>query len=777
MVWKSRWTGVWFLRKVADQPNRVRMQGNQILISAYDEILNRRFSYNCLTIRELPVRPRIFPQTTTTTQYDSVGRVVSVNYSDGTANRLFDYDNNCCWPQTPTNIKGRLSLTGGGSGATVNASVMSYDAMGRVINMWACGPATCDTGYQSSRPLSFVYDWAGNLTQESDLPSGTISYGRSIAGEVTSITNESYQNLPYDPPNLVSNVVNGPDGPVSYTLGNGLNVYRSYDSLGRPYGQWVCNGPAASGCSGGTQIYGTTSTWKGVQMQEQNDTVLNQQVTLGYDGLNRLTSRTVTAGTVQNYTYAYDRYGNRSQTALQTGFNFNPTYSATTNHITSSGYTYDAAGNMTNDAFHSYKYDAEGNIVQVDTGSAATTYAYDVFNHRIHVQTPSATTEFIYDYAGRRVSSWLSPNNFGDEGRIYWDGQQIAYRANDGTTYFDHQDILGTERMRTNYAGSVGSSYVSLPWGDGYTATVNSSGADQDNAHFADLERDAESGTEHAQFRNYTSRQGRWLSPDQYTGSYDPTNPQSMNRYAYVLNNPMSLVDPLGLGGPCDPQESETPCPAPPPCDPNSAQGCGQPAPECTYSFNAQGQYEGEFCSPTPTSSGSGNPGNSGNTGNGGSASSKPSLLHIAACAIAAPVIGAAQASNRTVGVGLGGSAGAGFILGLFASVGVQIVADPQGNAGLAVNVNTSASGGGIGAQGGGQFSLSTARNINELSGGPSVDLGGSSGIFGLDASHTPGGPTTGTVTIGPGVGGKGAALTAGYTGIPLSTNCSDLIN
>jgi YD repeat-containing protein len=109
----------------------------------------------------------------------------------------------------------------------------------------------------------------------------------------------------------------------------------------------------------------------------------------------------VTSGTVQNYTYAYDRYGNRWQTPLQTGYSFNPTYSTTTNHITSSGYGYDAAGNMTNDTFHSYKYDAEGNIVQVDTGSTATTYVYDVLNHRIHVQTASATTEFLYDYAGR----------------------------------------------------------------------------------------------------------------------------------------------------------------------------------------------------------------------------------------------------------------------------------------------------------------------------------------------------------------------------------------
>ena len=116
-----------------------------------------------------------------------------------------------------------------------------------------------------------------------------------------------------------------------------------------------------------------------------------------------------------------------------------------------------------------------------------------------------------------------------------------------GTTYFDHQDTLGTERMRTTYAGAVGSSYKSLPWGDGYVGTINSSGADQDNEHFAGLERDAESGTEHAEFRNYASVQGRWLAPDSYMGSYNFTNPQSMNRYAYALNNPASFVDPSGL--------------------------------------------------------------------------------------------------------------------------------------------------------------------------------------------------------------------------------------
>ena len=186
----------------------------------------------------------------------------------------------------------------------------------------------------------------------------------------------------------------------------------------------------------------------------------------------------------------------------------------------------------------------------MDGGSTAQ-YVYDVFNRRIHVQTPSATTEYTYDYAGRRISSWLSPNNTGVEGRIYWDGQQFGYRSSDGTTYFDHQDTLGTERMRTDFGAGAGSSYASLPWGDGYSATIGLAGADQDNEHFAGMEQDENTSnvpmSEHAQFRQYSFLQGRWLAPDPDMGSYDPTNPQSLNRYAYVLNNPLSFIDPTGL--------------------------------------------------------------------------------------------------------------------------------------------------------------------------------------------------------------------------------------
>jgi hypothetical protein len=50
------------------------------------------------------------------------------------------------------------------------------------------------------------------------------------------------------------------------------------------------------------------------------------------------------------------------------------------------------------------------------------------------------------------------------------------------------------------------------------------------------------------------STEDHWLSPDPLAG--DISNPQSLNRYAYVLNNPTTLTDPLGL----DPQQHSTTC-------------------------------------------------------------------------------------------------------------------------------------------------------------------------------------------------------------------------
>jgi RHS repeat-associated protein len=65
-------------------------------------------------------------------------------------------------------------------------------------------------------------------------------------------------------------------------------------------------------------------------------------------------------------------------------------------------------------------------------------------------------------------------------------------------------------------------------------------------------ERDGESGLDYSHYRYYASSMGRWTSPDPSGLTFaNPANPQSLNLYAYVNNNPLSFVDPTGLATDC----------------------------------------------------------------------------------------------------------------------------------------------------------------------------------------------------------------------------------
>lgn len=514
------------------------------------------YSYNSFGLVVTRTRPKANQQSTavtkTTTQYDLLGRLVSVSYDDGlTPNKNIFYDQTGPGQQwtgvSISNVKGRLTGTTSGTGSSLTRSLLSYDLAGNVTNMWQCAPSICGGSSQASRPISFQYDLGGSLTNEYDVTSGSIAYTRSAAGEVTSITNQTFTGSG-NPANLVSNVANGPFGPNNYSLGNGLTSARNYDSLGRNSGTFVCSGSQDGTCNGANQIYGNTAGWSGNRTGVVCDTVLNQCESMGYDAFNRLTSVThQSGGSNLNFTYTYDRWGNRTaQTPVNGTTGPGPAYSYNaSNQITGQG-TYDAAGNLTSDGLqHSYTYDAEGNVLQVDGGSTAT-YVYDSGNHRVGSRTSSNSYEYVYDAFGQQTSTWLTSQNFGVGGRIYWDGKQVAYRgANGGETMFQHQDYLGTERMRTTASGQVGSTESSLPFGDAFTKNTNAI-SDPDTKQFAGQEYDSESSTDHAQFRQYSPLQGRWMSPDPYDGSYDVTDPQSLNRYTYALNSPLAYVDPDG---------------------------------------------------------------------------------------------------------------------------------------------------------------------------------------------------------------------------------------
>ena len=72
----------------------------------------------------------------------------------------------------------------------------------------------------------------------------------------------------------------------------------------------------------------------------------------------------------------------------------------------------------------------------------------------------------------------------------------------------------------------------------GYTALGNNP-IDKARQKFTGYEQDAETGLNFAEARYDSSAQGRFTSADSIVGSTG--NPQSLNRYAYVGNNPMNF--------------------------------------------------------------------------------------------------------------------------------------------------------------------------------------------------------------------------------------------
>ncbi|MFQ5684735.1 MAG: RHS repeat domain-containing protein [Candidatus Binatia bacterium] len=94
--------------------------------------------------------------------------------------------------------------------------------------------------------------------------------------------------------------------------------------------------------------------------------------------------------------------------------------------------------------------------------------------------------------------------------------------------------------VTTNCAGTVLGQQGHYPFGESWYSVSNTT-----KWQFTSYERDAESGLDYAIFRYHSSRLGRFLTPDPLAGTI--FNPQSLNRYSYVINNPTNLIDPLGL--------------------------------------------------------------------------------------------------------------------------------------------------------------------------------------------------------------------------------------
>jgi RHS repeat-associated protein len=528
-----------------------------------------RYAYDAngnLTSRKRP-KPNQTNQATvdiTTYAYDALNRLSGQSYSDGTTPSVsLSYD------QTTVTMGGQqFSVTYplgrltsecvAGTSGCASMLAYTYDPMGRMAQLWACQYLNCTA---PNVVFTYTYDFFGDETERyvgvgpngsTQVISSYIGTGGQTAGRLTSYTAATFVDAT-NPRNLLTGIHYDPFGHVSSgALANGLTESWGYDNRGRLKAMSVGTTCSAGVCTGST-VYSSTLGYTPDSNILSNVDSFNGSWAFTYDDLNRLITSNCSANcpdgtSTQGFSYAYDRYANRwTQTVTagsgpQPSLTFNGPSSVPNNRI--DGYSYDAAGNLLNDGTNSYMYDGENRIASV---GSSYTYSYDPEGRRFVKTTGGVTTTFLYDREGHLV---IAPNFT----ELYAAGMHLGtYVINSAKTdtifYYDHADWLGTERARTNLSGLACETIQSLPFGDGQVIRSLNGGCtpvtDVSPMHFTGKERDSESGLDNFGARYDASSLGRFMSPDPMGGHRQ--DPQTLNRYAYVRNNPLSLTDPTGL--------------------------------------------------------------------------------------------------------------------------------------------------------------------------------------------------------------------------------------
>ena len=330
---------------------------------------------------------------TTTTTYDALNRPTLMNYSDTTPDIAFFYDTQTLPSGAPSfdrgYAKGRLvGVTYGGGNA---GTYRGYDARGAVLRQ-----------YQRTDSVNYLTEATFHLngsmkTQVYPSVPGAgdrrnVTYTNDSAGRLASLSSTA---TTYAPAASVSGITYSATGGLSSeTYGNNLIHAVAYNS--RLQASQIKLGTSGNPTSIAsiTYNYGTTNNNGNLLNTGYAGGGLSYTQTFGYDSLNRLT--TSTEGASWSQTNSYDRYGNRAIVGAALSF------SATTNRITTAGYTYDAVGNLTNNSTQSFAYNAENKITKVNS---VTSYVYDGEGRRVK-KLVSENLRFIYGIGGQLVAEF-----------------------------------------------------------------------------------------------------------------------------------------------------------------------------------------------------------------------------------------------------------------------------------------------------------------------------------------------------------------------------------
>jgi RHS repeat-associated protein len=436
--------------------------------------------------------------------------------------------------------------------------------------------------------VSYSYNTLSQLTSETRTFTGVgsfaLSYGYNLAGQLTSVTNpwNALVGYLYDKMGRLTSVsgsgyagVNSYASSLTYrafglkgmSYGNGRTLALQYDNRMRVT-DWTVGsvlgwqyGYADVGENTGRVMF-AKNTASSTANGQRDDTLdrsydydhLGRLIVshTGYEArlhMNRQQTGDPTTYGPYSQAYGYDQLGNMNVRYGWGGWdagyvNWTPSYTdnrLNTNPATGAAMQYDSSGNLTNDGYQSYTYDATGQ--QASASATTLSQGYDGDRLRVKKTESGVTTYYLRSsvLGGQPVAEINSSGSF-TCGYVYAGGQMLAIQQNNQVSWV-HQDPVTKSQRVTNIYGSVVSTTDLDPWGG---ETASSSNQAFQPHRFTTYERDGNSGDE-AMMRRYTGKWHRFDQPDPYDGSYSLGDPQSFNRYAYTQNDPVNFVDPSGL--------------------------------------------------------------------------------------------------------------------------------------------------------------------------------------------------------------------------------------
>jgi RHS repeat-associated protein len=426
-------------------------------------------------------------QTTTFDEYDADGRLKQVTYDDGSTTQ-YVYDAGGRVTQIDDSLSGTIGYAYNDTGC----GTCSGSALDRIAS------ETTAAG-----TVAYTYDTVGRRTKMTFPGATDVTYTRDDAGRLTN---------------------------VSRTIGGAVKDFTfAYDNGSRRTSQQV-------------GLYKSQGKWKYLKS------------TYGYDVANHLTSllhQNPTA-TIESFTWTFDANGNRKSVSQSASLPLatplaNASYDEANEMLTFGGaaLTYDENGNLATrtDACGTtnYTWDARNRLTGIsgykpDCIALTASFSYDALNRRTGKTINGTTTTYVYD--GWDIIKETTGSLTTHYTRTLNIDEPLVFERSDGAIRYYKADALGSIIALTDGNGIVKTTYAY----DAFGNTSVSGEASVNPFQYAGRENDG-TGLYYYRARYYSPGLRRFISEDPIRLA------AGINFFSYVGNNPVNVVDPLGLYG------------------------------------------------------------------------------------------------------------------------------------------------------------------------------------------------------------------------------------